>query len=62
VVSVIKSLVLDGKLPGRTDLTFHAIFGVALLSSALTQRERYHKTLVVFVIVAFVLYILLLYA
>ena len=62
VVSVIKNLVLDGKLPGRTDLAFHVIFGVALLSGALTQRERYHKTLIVFVIATFVLYIVLLYA
>jgi hypothetical protein len=62
VVSVLKELVLQGKLPNHTDLTFHAIFGVALLTGALTQRERYHKTLVVFVIATFILYIILLYA
>jgi hypothetical protein len=62
VVSVCKGLVLDGRLPNPTDLGFHAIFGVTLLIGALTQRERYHKILVVFVIAAFVLYILLLYA
>ena len=62
VVSVIKSLVLNGKLPDRTDLMFHVIFGVALLSGGLTRREPYHKALVLFVIATFVLYTLLLYA
>jgi hypothetical protein len=62
VVSVIKSLVLNGKLPDTTDLTFHVIFGVALLSGGLTRREFYHKALVLFVIATFVLYTLLLYA
>ena len=62
VVSVVKDLVLDGKLPEPTNLAFHAIFGVALLTGALTRRERYHKALVVFGIATFVLYIVLLYA
>jgi hypothetical protein len=62
VVSVVKDLVLDGKLPDPRNLAFHAIFGVALLTGALTRRERYHKTLVLFVIATFVLYIVLLYA
>ena len=62
VVSLCKGLVLDGKLPAPLDLTFHAIFGATLLGGALTHREWYHKTLVVFVLVAFVLYIVLLYA
>jgi len=62
IVSLGKSLVLDGRLPPTTDLTFHAIFGVALITGASTQREWYHKTLVLFIIAAFVLYIFLLYA
>ncbi len=62
VVSVCKDVVLDGKLPHPTNLTFHAIFGVSLLSGAVTRQERYHKTLVVFVLAAFGLYIFLLYA
>ena len=61
VVSVCKDVVLGGQLPHPTNLTFHAIFGVTLLLGALTSRERYHKTLVVFGIAAFVLYIILLY-
>jgi len=62
VVSVLKDLVFDGKLPNSTNLAFHAIFGGALLTGALVRRERYHKALVVFVIATFVLYIMLLYA
>ncbi|MGH8095616.1 MAG: hypothetical protein ACREIF_19470 [Chthoniobacterales bacterium] len=62
VVSVLKELVLAGRLPHPTNLAFHAIFGVALLSGVLARRERYHKTLVIFVIATFVLYIFLLYA
>jgi hypothetical protein len=62
VASVCKALVLHGRLPDPADLAFHAIFGVALFVGVLTQRERYHKTVLVFAIAAFVLYIVLLYA
>jgi FtsH-binding integral membrane protein len=62
VVSVGKSLVLDGRLLPPTDLVFHAIFGVGLLIGALTRSERYHKGLVVFTSALFVCYIVLLYA
>jgi hypothetical protein len=62
VVSVCKNVVLDGTLPDPTNLTFHAIFGVTLLLGAFTRRELYHKTLVVFGIAGFVLYIVLLFA
>ena len=62
VVSVCKDLLLDGKLPSPTNLIFHAIFGVTLFIGALTRREWYHKTLVVFTNATFVLYIVLLYA
>ncbi len=62
VASVCKDLVLDGKWPHPTNLTFHAIFGLSLLTGALTRHERYHKTLVVFVCAAFGLYTFLLFA
>jgi hypothetical protein len=62
VVSVCKDVVLDGRLPRPTNLTFHAIFGVTLFIGALTRSERYHKSLVVFGSALFVLYIILLYA
>ena len=61
VLSVCKDFVLDGRLPNATNLIFHAIFGSTLLVGALTRRESYHKTLVVFVFALFVLYIFLLY-
>jgi len=61
VASVCKTVVLDNKLPDTSDLTFHAIFGVTLLTGAVTRRELYHKTLVIFVSVTFVIYIVLLY-
>jgi hypothetical protein len=61
-VSVCKRLVLDGKLPNRPDLMFHSIFGFTLVVGALTKREWYHKALVIFTIVVFILYIVMLYA
>ena len=62
VVSVSKGLVLDGKLPKRTDLMFHAVFGFTVVVGALTKRTWYHKALVVFTIPVFILYIVVLYA
>jgi hypothetical protein len=38
------------------------VFDLVLLVGAATQWERYHKTLIVIAIAAFVLYIVLLYA
>jgi hypothetical protein len=62
VASVCKMVVLDGRLPDTMNLIFHAIFGATLFIAALTRREWYHKTLVIFFSAAFVLYIVLLYA
>ena len=62
VVSVCKDFVLDGRLPNPTNLGFQSVFGLTLLIGALTQREKYHKTLVLFGIAAFVLYIVILFA
>jgi len=62
VVSIAKNVVLDGHLPNSKDLSFHLVFAVMLLSGVLISDERYHKVLVVFVIVTFVFYTLLLYA
>jgi len=62
VVSICKNVVLDGTLPDPTNLIFHTVFGVTLLLGAFTRRELYHKTLVVFGIAGFVLYIVLLFA
>ena len=62
VVSLCKDLVLDGKLPERTNLIFHCVFGAVLAIGAGTRRELYHKALIVFGFAGFVLYIVLLFA
>lgn len=59
--SLSKPLILEGKLPEPTDLAFHVIFGATFIVGAITRREWYHKTLVVFGIAGLVLYILLLF-
>jgi hypothetical protein len=61
VVSVGKDAVLDGRLPNRTNLIFHMIFGVTLFIGAVTTREWCHKVLVVLTSAVFVLYIAVLY-
>ena len=61
MVSIGKHLLLDGQLPNPTKLIFQAMFGLTLFIGALTRREWYHKTLVVFTNAAFILYIVLLY-
>ena len=61
LASVCKEVVLDGRLPNKTNLGFQAIFAVTLLIGALTRSERYHKALIVFGGALFVLYIVVLY-
>lgn len=61
LASVGKDLVLSGKLPDKSNLVFHAIFGLMLLTGAFTSREWYHKALAVLVSALFLLYIVLLY-
>ena len=56
-----KTLIFEGKLPEPTDLAFHVIFGATFIVGAITRREWYHKTLVVFGSAGLVLYILLLF-
>ena len=62
IVSVCSHLLVDDKLPKPANLIFEAIFGVTLFIGALTRREWYHKTLVIFTNVAFVVYTMLLFA
>jgi len=61
LASVGKDLVLSGKLPDKSNLVFHAIFGLMLLTGVFSSREWYHKGLVVLVSALFILYIVLLY-
>jgi hypothetical protein len=60
--SVLKDVLLTGSLPHPLNLGFHIIFGAALLIGALTRSELYHKTLAVFAIVTFVIYVVVLFA
>jgi len=62
VVSVSKDYVLDGHLPGTTNLTFHAIFLVLWGTAVLTAKAWYHAVLPVAMAVAFSLYIFFLFA
>ena len=62
LVSVLKDLVLDGHLPDPTNLAFQLFYIVTLLVGAITQREWYHKALVLCGGVMFVLYIVVLFA
>ena len=62
VVSICKEVVLNGRLPHPMNLAFHVVFGTTLLIGAFTRREWYHKTLVLFWIAVFALYIILLFA
>jgi hypothetical protein len=60
-VSVIKELILEGRLPVPMNLAFHVFFGTTTLIGAATKRERYHKALVVCLIAVFILYISILF-
>jgi hypothetical protein len=62
VASLCKMIVLDGRLPPPMNFAFHGIFGLLLLTGAVTRSELYHKCLIVFGGALFVLYIILLYA
>jgi hypothetical protein len=59
--SIGKNFVINGQLLHPVDLGFHAVFGVALLTGALTKNESYHKALVLFTSALFILYIVVLY-
>jgi hypothetical protein len=45
--SLLKTLVIDGKLPEPTDLGFHVLFVASGVSGALIARPRYHEFLAV---------------
>jgi hypothetical protein len=50
------------RLLSGAEVAFHVIFAVALISGAILKHERFHKGLVLFVSLTFILYTLLLYA
>lgn len=45
LVSLLKSLVVDGKLPDPVDLTFHGFFVLLSLSGIVIAAPRYHEAL-----------------
>lgn len=62
LVSVVKELVLDGRLPERANLGFH-LFALALAASAIVVRDaRWHRLLAVVMALAIAGYIALLFS
>lgn len=61
-VSVVKDVVISGRLPLGINLAFHGFFGAVSVTGLLVRRPRYHEALAVVSAVAFVAYIALLFA
>ena len=59
--SLLKSVVVSGGLPGKTDLGFHLFWITTALIAAFTRNERYHKAFVCFSFALFIAYIALLF-
>jgi hypothetical protein len=57
VISVAKDVILDGQLPNRTNLGFHAVFAVGCLTGLLVRRQRSHEVLAIGFAGAIVAYI-----
>lgn len=61
VVSVVKELVLEGRLPEPANLAFHVFLLVTSASAIVVRRPRYHEALAVVSSVAMTAYIALLF-
>jgi len=61
VVSVIKDVVLGGRLPDSTNLAFHALFAAGCLTGLFVRRRRYQEVLGIGFAVAIVAYVALLF-
>jgi hypothetical protein len=59
--SLAKDLIIDGALPNRANVIFHALFATMALIGALTAREWFHKLFVLTIAALFALYIALLF-
>jgi hypothetical protein len=57
VVSVMKDVILDGRLPTRTNLGFHLVLAAGCVIGLLATRRRYQEVLGVGFAVAIVVYI-----
>ncbi len=62
VVSVVKDLILSGRLPSATNLGFHVFLAVSCISAMLVRRARYHEFLAVLNAIAFATYIAMLFS
>jgi hypothetical protein len=62
VVSVLKDLVLEGRLPDTTNLIFHLILIASCLGAIATKSRRYHAVLAPASMLLFIGYIGLLFA
>jgi hypothetical protein len=62
VASLMKDLVMDGHLPGRANLIFHAAFIAMGLTAMATSREWYHKLLAFAGVIGFTGYVVLLFS
>jgi hypothetical protein len=61
VSSIVKQLVVDGKLPRPLDLGFHVVFAVSAIGGLVSARPRFHEYLAVQGIVIICAYIGLLF-
>jgi hypothetical protein len=62
VVSVVKDLIVMGEWPKPANLAFHALFFVAWALAAVSRWEPYHRFLPWTMLLAFSVYILILFA
>ncbi len=62
VVSVLKDVILDGRLPERTNLVFHAVLAAGCVAGLMARRRRFQEVLGVGFAIALVVYIGVLFA
>jgi hypothetical protein len=62
VVSLVKSVVMSGSLPGSFDLTFHLFWIAGATIAAATRSDLFHKAFVCVAGVSFIVYIGALFA
>jgi len=61
VVSVLKDLVISGKLPNAANLGFHAVFFATSAGALLTRRDGYHRAIAYVGLAGLLVYIALLF-
>jgi hypothetical protein len=61
VISVIKDVVLGGRLPDRTNLAFHVLFAAGCVTGIVVRRRRYQEIVGIGLAVAIVAYVALLF-